>query len=131
MQLVRYILPKTWTIRVKALGHAAGKGVIICMNESSTSLDEMLGGKFDLKEIEDTVRSRVNVKDLRLKLGEKSASRPKMRFIEGPPTMNGAPHAGHMRGRVVKDLWFRYNTLLGSDVKFTAGWDTQGPCRNI
>ena len=40
--------------------------------------------------------------------------------------MNGAPHAGHMRGRVVKDLWFRYNTLLGSDVKFTAGWDTQG-----
>ena len=23
------------------------------------------------------------------------------------------------------DLWFRYNTLLGSDVKFTAGWDTQ------
>ena len=86
------------------------------------SLDE----KFDLKEIEDTVRSRVNVKDLRLKLGEKSASRPKMRFIEGPPTMNGAPHAGHMRGRVVKDLWFRYNTLLGSDVKFTAGWDTQG-----
>ena len=43
-----------------------------------------------------------------------------------PPTMNGAPHAGHMRGRVVKDLWFRYNTLLGSDVKFTAGWDTQG-----
>ena len=84
------------------------------------SLDE----KFDLKEIEDTVRSRVNVKDLRLKLGEKSASRPKMRFIEGPPTMNGAPHAGHMRGRVVKDLWFRYNTLLGSDVKFTAGWDT-------
>ena len=31
-----------------------------------------------------------------------------------------------MRGRVVKDLWFRYNTLLGSDVKFTAGWDTQG-----
>ena len=45
------------------------------------SLDE----KFDLKEIEDTVRSRVNVKDLRLKLGEKSASRPKMRFIEWCP----------------------------------------------
>ena len=86
------------------------------------SLDE----KFDLKEIEDTVRSRVNVKDLRLKLGEESANRPKMRFIEGPPTMNGVPHAGHMRGRVIKDLWFRYKTLSGADVKFTAGWDTQG-----
>ena len=72
------------------------------------SLDE----KFDLKEIEDTVRSRVNVKDLRLKLGEKSASRPKMRFIEGPPTMNGAPHAIHMRGRVVKDFTITFGICL-------------------
>ena len=59
------------------------------------SLDE----KFDLKEIEDTVRSRVNLKDLRLALEEMGANKPKMRFIEGPPTMNGVPHAGHMRGR--------------------------------
>ena len=86
------------------------------------SLDE----KFDLKEIEDTVRSRVNLKDLRLALEEMGANKPKMRFIEGPPTMNGVPHAGHMRGRVIKDLWFRYKTLSGADVKFTAGWDTQG-----
>ncbi len=86
------------------------------------SLDE----KFDLKEIEDTVRSRVNVQDLRARLGKKNAQGPKIRFVEGPPTMNGVPHAGHMRGRVIKDLWFRYNTLLGANVKFTAGWDTQG-----
>ncbi len=86
------------------------------------TLDE----KFDLIEMEDEVRARVNVADLRAKLAEKRSHGPKMRFIEGPPTMNGVPHAGHMRGRVIKDLWFRYNTLLGANVKFTAGWDTQG-----
>ena len=35
-------------------------------------------------------------------------------FIEGPPTMNGIPHAGHLRGRVFKDLWYRYNVLSGN-----------------
>ena len=47
-------------------------------------------------------------------------------FIEGPPTMNGIPHAGHLRGRVIKDLWYRYKTLRGTKVVFNAGWDTQG-----
>ena len=32
-------------------------------------------------------------------------------YIEGPPTMNGEPHAGHLRGRIIKDLWYRFNTL--------------------
>jgi isoleucyl-tRNA synthetase len=50
----------------------------------------------------------------------------KIMFIEGPPTMNGTPHAGHLRGRVIKDLWYRYNTLCGKNIIFNAGWDTQG-----
>ena len=45
------------------------------------SLDE----KFDLKEIEDTVRSRVNVKDLRLKLGEKECEQTKDAFYRRAP----------------------------------------------
>src|SRR5438309_4693663 len=40
--------------------------------------------------------------------------------------MNGTPHAGHLRGRVIKDLWYRYWTLLGHKIIFNAGWDTQG-----
>ena len=45
----------------------------------------------------------------------------KIMFIEGPPTMNGIPHAGHLRGRVIKDLWYRYNTLQGKKVVFNGG----------
>ena len=40
--------------------------------------------------------------------------------------MNGIPHAGHLRGRIIKDLWYRYNTLCGHRITFNAGWDTQG-----
>ena len=47
-------------------------------------------------------------------------------FIEGPPTMNGEPHVGHIRGRMLKDLWFRLETMKGKRVVFRAGWDTQG-----
>ena len=50
----------------------------------------------------------------------------KIMFIEGPPTMNGIPHAGHLRGRVIKDLWYRFNTLDGKKIIFNGGWDTQG-----
>jgi isoleucyl-tRNA synthetase len=40
--------------------------------------------------------------------------------------MNGVPHAGHLRGRVIKDLWYRFNTLRGKKIEFNGGWDTQG-----
>ncbi|MDI1495858.1 MAG: isoleucine--tRNA ligase [Cenarchaeum symbiont of Oopsacas minuta] len=82
--------------------------------------------KFDLEEIEMQARKRLDGSELRTRLKTSRAGGPKMRFVEGPPTMNGTPHAGHMRGRVIKDLWFRYSTLCGADVKFVAGWDTQG-----
>jgi len=61
-------------------------------------------------------------------LDERVAKAPRARiaFIEGPPTMNGEPHIGHVRGRVIKDLYYRMETLKGNLVRFKAGWDTQG-----
>ena len=47
-------------------------------------------------------------------------------WVEGPPTLNGIPHVGHARGRVMKDLWFRWRTMQGYFVPFWAGWDCQG-----
>ncbi len=55
-----------------------------------------------------------------------SQDRPMVTFIEGPPTMNGEPHIGHVRGRVIKDLFYRMEVLKGNKVFFRAGWDTQG-----
>ncbi|SEN13058.1 isoleucine--tRNA ligase [Paenibacillus sp. OV219] len=47
-------------------------------------------------------------------------------FYEGPPTANGAPHIGHMLGRVIKDFIGRYKTMDGYRVVRKAGWDTHG-----
>lgn len=47
-------------------------------------------------------------------------------FYEGPPTANGAPHIGHVLGRVIKDFICRYKTMAGYRVVRKAGWDTHG-----
>ncbi|MEM3549895.1 MAG: isoleucine--tRNA ligase [Candidatus Bathyarchaeia archaeon] len=47
-------------------------------------------------------------------------------WVEGPPTLNGVPHVGHARGRIIKDLFFRWKTMQGYFVPFWAGWDCQG-----
>lgn len=84
-----------------------------------------LSAKFDAKEIESQVREYVKSIDLKKEIF--ASDKPeKIRFIEGPPTMNGIPHAGHLRGRVIKDLWYRFNTLQGKKIEFNGGWDTQG-----
>src|SRR5690348_15813059 len=82
--------------------------------------------RFDAKAIENEVRSYLDNLDLKAMLENELAGRPLLGYIEGPPTMNGEPHAGHLRGRIIKDLWYRFNTLRKSKVIFRAGWDTQG-----
>ncbi|MHA7734378.1 isoleucine--tRNA ligase [Nitrosopumilus sp. S6] len=84
-----------------------------------------LSTKFDAKAIESEIKEYVKSLDLEKQIF--ASDKPeKIRFIEGPPTMNGIPHAGHLRGRVIKDLWYRYNTLQGKKIEFNGGWDTQG-----
>jgi isoleucyl-tRNA synthetase len=82
--------------------------------------------KFDAKAIENEVRNYLDNLDLRAHLENELAGKELLGYIEGPPTMNGDPHAGHLRGRIIKDLWYRFNTLQKKKVIFRAGWDTQG-----
>lgn len=82
--------------------------------------------KFDAKAIENEVRIYLDNLDLRAHLENELVGKELVGYIEGPPTMNGEPHAGHLRGRIIKDLWYRFNTLQKKKVIFRAGWDTQG-----
>jgi len=82
--------------------------------------------EFNAKQIEEQIRNKFSSLDLQKLIFESPNKTKKIAFIEGPPTMNGTPHAGHLRGRVIKDLWYRYMTLCGNKVIFNAGWDTQG-----
>ena len=47
-------------------------------------------------------------------------------FFEGPPSANGLPGIHHVMGRTIKDIFCRYKTLQGFQVKRKAGWDTHG-----
>ena len=47
-------------------------------------------------------------------------------FFEGPPSANGLPGIHHMMGRTIKDIFCRYKTMQGYQVKRKAGWDTHG-----
>ncbi|NHV96938.1 MAG: hypothetical protein HA494_04025, partial [Thaumarchaeota archaeon] len=59
-----------------------------------------LTGVFKPKDLEDSVRRRwEQIKLLELVKASKRG-RPRLGFVEGPPTLNGEPHIGHVRGRV-------------------------------
>ncbi len=47
-------------------------------------------------------------------------------FYEGPPSANGLPGIHHVISRTIKDIFCRYKTLKGFNVKRKAGWDTHG-----
>ena len=47
-------------------------------------------------------------------------------FFEGPPSANGLPGIHHVMARAIKDIFCRYKTQKGYQVKRKAGWDTHG-----
>lgn len=51
---------------------------------------------------------------------------PAYTFYEGPPSANGTPGIHHVMARAIKDVFCRYKTLKGFQVKRKGGWDTHG-----
>ena len=51
---------------------------------------------------------------------------PTFTFFEGPPSANGTPGIHHVMARTIKDIFCRYQTLKGKQVKRKGGWDTHG-----
>ncbi len=51
---------------------------------------------------------------------------PSFVFYEGPPSANGMPGIHHVMARAIKDIFCRFQTLQGKQVKRKAGWDTHG-----
>lgn len=47
-------------------------------------------------------------------------------FYEGPPSANGLPGIHHVLARSIKDIFCRFKTLQGYQVKRKGGWDTHG-----
>ncbi|HLQ06781.1 MAG TPA: class I tRNA ligase family protein, partial [Nitrososphaerales archaeon] len=87
---------------------------------------ETLSADYDWKKLETKVRDFYRDPATSSSIAKAvSRSRP-VGYVDGPPTLNNQPHIGHVRGRMMKDLWYRYRTLEGENIVFRGGWDTQG-----
>ena len=82
--------------------------------------------KFNLSEISKSILAQWQ----KNKIFEKSISQrsdgPTFVFYEGPPSANGKPGIHHVMARTIKDVFCRYKTQKGFQVKRKAGWDTHG-----
>ncbi|HMV13898.1 MAG TPA: isoleucine--tRNA ligase [Chitinophagales bacterium] len=58
-------------------------------------------------------------------IAEREGKKPYV-FYEGPPSANGMPGIHHVLARTIKDIFCRYKTIQGYQVKRKGGWDTHG-----
>ena len=79
-----------------------------------------------LTELADDIRQWWETDDIFRKSIETRQGKPEYVFYEGPPSANGMPGIHHVMARAIKDIFCRYKTLKGFQVKRKAGWDTHG-----
>ncbi|MEG2163779.1 MAG: isoleucine--tRNA ligase [Bacteroidales bacterium] len=82
--------------------------------------------KLDLSEINRDILEKWDKEDIFRKSYEEREGAPSFVFYEGPPSANGMPGIHHVMARSIKDIFCRYKTMKGFQVKRKAGWDTHG-----
>ena len=60
------------------------------------------------------------------KLVEKNKNGERFRFLDGPITANNPMGIHHAWGRTMKDMYIRYNAMLGKSCQYQNGFDSQG-----
>jgi isoleucyl-tRNA synthetase len=82
--------------------------------------------KLDFQKFEEEILEFWKQKGIFKKSVESREGKPAFTFYEGPPSANGIPGIHHVMARTLKDIFCRYKTLQGFQVKRKAGWDTHG-----
>ncbi|MEX1002397.1 MAG: isoleucine--tRNA ligase [Crocinitomicaceae bacterium] len=80
----------------------------------------------DLPNVAKTVLEKWESNNIFQKSMDTREGKPPFIFTEGPPSANGLPGIHHVMARAIKDIFCRYKTLAGYQVKRKAGWDTHG-----
>ena len=80
----------------------------------------------NLPNIADEISNYWEANDIFNKSVTTRVGKPPYVFFEGPPSANGLPGVHHVLARAIKDIFPRYKTMKGFQVKRKAGWDTHG-----
>ena len=83
-------------------------------------------GQLNLSDVNKEVLQVWDEKDVFGKSMTEREGCPSFVFYEGPPSANGMPGIHHVMARAIKDIFCRYKTMKGFQVKRKAGWDTHG-----
>ena len=81
---------------------------------------------FNLSEINKEVLGKWDKENVFEKSMTTREGCPSFVFYEGPPSANGMPGIHHVMARSIKDIFCRFKTMKGYQVKRKAGWDTHG-----
>ncbi|OZV70665.1 isoleucine--tRNA ligase [Winogradskyella aurantia] len=90
----------------------------------STKFPEYKG--LDLSKVSEEIQAYWQENDIFHKSVTTREGRTPYVFFEGPPSANGLPGVHHVLARAIKDIFPRYKTMKGYQVKRKAGWDTHG-----
>ena len=82
--------------------------------------------QFDLSKVNAEVLKKWDENQVFAKSMTEREGCPSFVFFEGPPSANGMPGIHHVMARSIKDIFCRYKTMKGFQVKRKAGWDTHG-----
>ena len=82
--------------------------------------------QFDLSQVNKDVLKKWDENKVFAKSMTEREVCPSFVFFEGPPSANGMPGIHHVMARTIKDIFCRYKTMKGYQVKRKAGWDTHG-----
>ena len=94
------------------------------MRKMSQKFPEYKG--LNLPNIADEISNYWEANDIFNKSVTTRVGKPPYVFFEGPPSANGLPGVHHVLARTIKDIFPRYKTMKGFQVKRKAGWDTHG-----
>ncbi|MHA7877372.1 MAG: isoleucine--tRNA ligase [Bacteroidota bacterium] len=82
--------------------------------------------QLDLAQTAQTINAFWKQHDIFQQSIQRREGQPNFTFYEGPPSANGAPGIHHVLPRTIKDIFCRYKTQKGFQVKRKGGWDTHG-----
>lgn len=83
-------------------------------------------GQLSLPDINTSMLALWDANDLFHRSMSEREGCPSFVFYEGPPSANGMPGIHHVMARTIKDIFCRYKTMKGYQVRRKAGWDTHG-----
>ena len=82
--------------------------------------------QFDLSQVNKDVLKKWDENKVFAKSMTERDGCPSFVFFEGPPSANGMPGIHHVMARTFLDIFCRFKTMIGYQVKRKAGWDTHG-----